>query len=626
MLTLAQRNLVAGVAVVCACLMAALVAAGLRPLPQPALSPEQLRFDALSAMGYTKALSEQYPNRVSGSLSSRRAAAFIKRRFEALGYRVTIQRFLFWAYGSPLEGENVIATTASQAKPYVAVLAHYDSPRTTYQAAEDDASGVGTMLELARTLRTRRVHAIFIATDGEELGMIGARHIAQWLRTQGTGDAISIDYINAGASSGVQVTAAGQFGGYAPVALRQLARAAAEQQSATVLVPYGIGEWIDRAVERSFQDQGPLLEAGIPAVDLLSIPADLAAARDRYHTPRDAYAGFRPAVFATIGRTVERTVLTLAHEPPMPAGDGFTISTARYLSYDVLWIVLFLPLVPLMIAVMCVGTNIGVKPVLARTNAAMDGILTLLGPVAIVIVFLLTTIAAVAVVLTPLILFLIVPLITAAVLTRYKARLLALTAPAFAAYILVREFALHNVIPRFELYPPPPKDPLLYHPPALAIAAIAAVLIAGYALASARPMPLLDKGTLLSWTTAVALAAFAIDPFALWLYLGLFILAALLFIEHNDARAVIINGALLAVSVAPFLAVVWYFAREIFVGGYVWWYLVLQCAYGTWSFWIAGSAIFAAVLWVQYARLAILPYMRVRVAARHRVNLSLRPQ
>lgn len=556
MLTPRQLRLVIAVAAFCGLLMLALAAGTSRSVPQPKLQAGALRFNAASAMAYTRALAELHPDRVTGTQGSRRAARFLKRTFESLGYRVRLQRFPVWIYGKRVEGENVVATLARTSAPsrYVAVLAHYDHPRTTHQAAEDDASGVGAVLELARATRGRIADPVFVATDAEEIGMIGARNLIPFFKERGDGSAISIDYLNAGASHAMQLTASGQFGGYTPIALRQIVREAAQQQSRTVLFPYGAAEWIDRAVERSFQDQGPLNEAQIPAVNIVSVPADVHAARRRYHTPADVYAHFEPAVFAMVGRTAERTMLTAAIDDTVGAGDGFMITPGRYLPYATLWWILFLPLVPLIVAVACAGPE----------------------------------------------------------RAPFKARLIALTVPAFAAYVLVRQLALHNVIPRSELYPAPPKDPSLYHPAALAVLGIVVALVVGYGLLALRPTPLFGKGTLLLWATALALAAFAVNPFGLWLYLGIFLCAAALLVERTGAKALAINFTMLALAAVPFAIVVWYFAREIFVGPYVVWYLVLQAAYGTWSFWVVGAAIVAAVLWVQYLRLALVPFYAVK--------------
>jgi hypothetical protein len=92
---------------------------------------------------------------------------------------------------------NVLATLRGSATPervYV-VSGHYDSRATDVMdatsdapGADDDASGVAVVLEMARIMATRRSEAtiIFAAVAGEEQGLYGAHHLAQQLKTAGT--------------------------------------------------------------------------------------------------------------------------------------------------------------------------------------------------------------------------------------------------------------------------------------------------------------------------------------------------------------------------------------------------------------------------------------------------------
>ena len=74
-------------------------------------------------------------------------------------------------------------------------------------------------------------------------------------------------------------------------------------------------EWIERALEISAQDQGPLLRAGIPAVDVGTLSTQIEASRRRHHTPEDVFRDFDAAAFQMVGATVEQAVLTLDKLP-----------------------------------------------------------------------------------------------------------------------------------------------------------------------------------------------------------------------------------------------------------------------------------------------------------------------
>jgi len=91
---------------------------------------------------------------------------------------------------------NVVATlrgTASPNRVYV-VSGHYDSRASDVldavsdaPGADDDASGVAVVMELARIMATRppRATIVFAAVAGEEQGLYGARHLANQLKASG---------------------------------------------------------------------------------------------------------------------------------------------------------------------------------------------------------------------------------------------------------------------------------------------------------------------------------------------------------------------------------------------------------------------------------------------------------
>ncbi|MER0240696.1 M28 family metallopeptidase [Streptomyces sp. HSW2009] len=96
---------------------------------------------------------------------------------------------------TPTRISNIVATlrgTTSPDRIYV-VSGHYDSRASDVMdhtsdapGADDDASGVAVIMELARVLATRRTGAtlVFAAVAGEEQGLYGATHLAQSYREQ----------------------------------------------------------------------------------------------------------------------------------------------------------------------------------------------------------------------------------------------------------------------------------------------------------------------------------------------------------------------------------------------------------------------------------------------------------
>ncbi|SFE85107.1 Peptidase family M28 [Actinoplanes philippinensis] len=98
---------------------------------------------------------------------------------------------------APTRITNVIATLRGSVTPervYV-VTGHYDSRVTDVMdavkdapGADDDASGVAVIMELARVLATRRPEStlVFAAVAGEEQGLYGSDHMAQQYFEAGT--------------------------------------------------------------------------------------------------------------------------------------------------------------------------------------------------------------------------------------------------------------------------------------------------------------------------------------------------------------------------------------------------------------------------------------------------------
>ncbi|MGC9665838.1 M20/M25/M40 family metallo-hydrolase [Planosporangium sp. 12N6] len=97
---------------------------------------------------------------------------------------------------APTRITNVIATLRGDTAPnrvYV-VSGHYDSRVTDVMnatsdapGADDDASGVAVVMELARVMATRRTEAtiMFVAVAGEEQGLYGSAYLAKQLKEAG---------------------------------------------------------------------------------------------------------------------------------------------------------------------------------------------------------------------------------------------------------------------------------------------------------------------------------------------------------------------------------------------------------------------------------------------------------
>ncbi|MCA1588323.1 MAG: M28 family peptidase [Chloroflexi bacterium] len=82
-----------------------------------------------------------------------------------------------------LEGTNLVAIAEGATDEAVVIVAHHDTVRGS-PGADDNGAGVAVLLELAERFAGRRFRrtVILAAPDFEEIGIIGSRNLARWLR------------------------------------------------------------------------------------------------------------------------------------------------------------------------------------------------------------------------------------------------------------------------------------------------------------------------------------------------------------------------------------------------------------------------------------------------------------
>ncbi|MFA5785954.1 MAG: M28 family peptidase [Actinomycetota bacterium] len=256
-----------------------------RPQPSPASAEEVL--------AYVRALSVDIGIRRAGTAGADRAADFIDAKLREFGYEVTRQ-----SLGLP-NGKatcNVIARTPGVGPgTYRLVIgAHFDT-MPTGPGANDNASGVGVVMSLARAWRYRDlpVPVEWVAFGGEERqeGPVGSHHMGSRayvaaLRPGETGRIVamlSLDEV--GANSAHEVSS---LGSGPQVAVQRLLAAAAAAG-----VPASYRKTPD------WSDNGPFELAGIPAAFLWNGDYPL------FHTSKDTIAQVRESQVLAALRIVE---------------------------------------------------------------------------------------------------------------------------------------------------------------------------------------------------------------------------------------------------------------------------------------------------------------------------------
>ncbi|MBW7981430.1 aminopeptidase [Enterobacillus tribolii] len=143
-------------------------------------------------------ISTYYPGRMAGSPAELMTADYINQRFKQMGYQSDLRdfktRYLYTTDDGKKNWHNVTGTSVIAVKPgnthqQILITAHLDTytPMSdsdvnenlgglTLQGSDDNASGVGVLLELAERLRNVKTNATlrFLVLSGEEIGNKGA--------------------------------------------------------------------------------------------------------------------------------------------------------------------------------------------------------------------------------------------------------------------------------------------------------------------------------------------------------------------------------------------------------------------------------------------------------------------
>lgn len=174
-------SILAGLAVLAAALL--LVVWRLRPpAPLPPTAPPALFSAGRAEEVLQEILGDTGPHPI-GSASHEVVRERIVSRLESLGYTPTVQETAAcrsYDGASAICGsvQNILAELPGQTTgPALLLVAHYDSGGISPGAA-DNGSGVVVLLEVARLLKAQgplRNPVLFLFSDGEEVGMLGAQ-------------------------------------------------------------------------------------------------------------------------------------------------------------------------------------------------------------------------------------------------------------------------------------------------------------------------------------------------------------------------------------------------------------------------------------------------------------------
>ncbi|HEX6305906.1 MAG TPA: M28 family peptidase [Anaerolineales bacterium] len=307
-----------------------LTACSSAPVPQVTYDPASLRFDGQQAYEIEKEFVGGFPNRASGMPNSRPATEWLEDQFSSYGWSCRIDEWEVINYSRRVPMRNVVCTLPGSSAQEILVVAHHDQSPATIEGADNDGSGIAVLLHLSQIFSSEGQPAytlVFVATDGEEYGMLGSRRYIQTHPDKGKIIAgISLDNLGKRFYRGLNFEAIGQFRKFGALWLQQRAVAAA-RAAGDLWVPQirsPIDQLIGQAVPISFMDQGPMVAAGVPALGYTgTVPPEYAALHwDTYHTPKDLMAYQSPDTLYRSGRAAEALIRQLLSMKTFPRESG----------------------------------------------------------------------------------------------------------------------------------------------------------------------------------------------------------------------------------------------------------------------------------------------------------------
>lgn len=224
--------------------------------------PSLAHKDGAMAYEHMKYLAYEIGSRVAGSDNERKAEQYIKGQFERMGLETEIQEFSFTRGGATIESSNVIAYKPGKSDKQIIVGAHYDSV-SVGRGVDDNASGVGVMLEVAEVLKKIKTpySIVYIAFGAEEVGLRGSNFYANNMTAEEIANTIGmINLDSLAAGDHMYVYGSPGEDGF----IRDQALKIAEKKKLNVQTNPGLNPAYPAGTTGDWSDHAPFKRKGIP--------------------------------------------------------------------------------------------------------------------------------------------------------------------------------------------------------------------------------------------------------------------------------------------------------------------------------------------------------------------------
>jgi hypothetical protein len=254
--------------------------------------------------------------RKTGTEGERRAVDYLRAEMESAGLQVELQDvgLLAEPEGERAVGSrNVVGRLAGSSPETILVAAHHDSRNALVPGANDDASGLGVLLEVARATasRPRRLSYLFVSFCAEEEGLLGSTHFARTADLGRLRAVVALELLGRGEILVAPVPQA------PPLWAQEALLRAARESGVRGVSARPLWSLVPRFVDLPFSsDHEPFLERGVPAFLMVgTFPAWT------YHTAEDSVMRIREESLQRAATTLDRLLRDLEESPPSREDD-----------------------------------------------------------------------------------------------------------------------------------------------------------------------------------------------------------------------------------------------------------------------------------------------------------------
>jgi Zn-dependent M28 family amino/carboxypeptidase len=281
-------------------------------------------FDADSALAYVKTQVDFGP-RIPSTEAHAKTADYLINKLKSFGAEVFVQKASVKTYdGKSHELKNIIAALYPEKKQRVLISAHWDARpfsdqdsdeqhrNKAFDAANDGASGVAVILEMARKIKEKlpNVGVDFILWDIEDYGQandtspnestwcLGSQHWAKNPPVKGYSPlyAINLDMVG---GRNAQFTQDAVSRKYAPDIISKVWSIADEIGFGNYFINVNSGNIID--------DHFWINQAGVKAIDVIHY-SDASGFYSNWHTQLDNFNNIDKNTLKAVGQTVLETI------------------------------------------------------------------------------------------------------------------------------------------------------------------------------------------------------------------------------------------------------------------------------------------------------------------------------